>query len=200
VRHLPTETEGASIVADDDEDLAVRAQAGGTAGADAFDALYRRHVTAVYRYQLAWCGDPQAAQDAVAQTFIAALQSVRRFDTTGSFKAWLFGIAHNKALDGRRSRARSARRIAPLNDADLLAERAISLDEHIAHKLDIAQIQRALEALGADRAQALTLRYFAALDTDEIAAAMRKSEANVRQLLSRGLRDLRAALAGGDET
>jgi RNA polymerase sigma factor (sigma-70 family) len=200
VRRLSTETETASIVADDDEDLAARAQAGGTAGADAFDALYRRHVTAVYRYQLAWCGDSQTAQDAVAQTFVAALQSVRRFDTSASFKAWLFGIAHNKALDARRSRARSAKRIAPLDDADLFAEHAMPLDEHVARKLDIAQIKYALALLNADRAQALTLRYFAALDTDEIAAAMRKSEANIRQLLSRGLRELRAALASGDES
>ena len=45
-----------------------------------------------------------------------------------------------------------------------------------------------------DRAEALRLRYFAGLDCDEIAPLMSRSEAAVKMLVHRGLRELREEL------
>jgi DNA-directed RNA polymerase specialized sigma24 family protein len=42
-----------------------------------------------------------------------------------------------------------------------------------------------------DRAEAITLSYFAGLTNSEIGRVMNKSEAAVKMLISRGLQDLR---------
>ncbi len=63
--------------------------------AAAFDALYRRYVTRVYRYCYSRTNNAQVAEDLTAQTFLAALEGIGRFRGDGSVAAWLFGIAAN---------------------------------------------------------------------------------------------------------
>ena len=65
---------------------------------DAFAELYRRHVTRVYRYHIAHTGDAKDAEDLTSQTFMAALEGIRSFRGTGSFAAWVLGIATKKRL------------------------------------------------------------------------------------------------------
>jgi RNA polymerase sigma factor (sigma-70 family) len=63
--------------------------------AAAFDVLYRRYATRVYRYCYARTNSGQVAEDLTAQTFLAALEGIGRFRGDGSVAAWLFGIAAN---------------------------------------------------------------------------------------------------------
>ena len=62
---------------------------------EAFAALYRRYVNAVYRYMLAHVGNVPDAQDLTAQTFLAGLEGINSFAGKGKFAAWLFAIAQN---------------------------------------------------------------------------------------------------------
>ena len=63
---------------------------------EAFAELYRRHLTRVYRYHLAHVGNVKDAEDLTSQTFMAALEGIRSFRGTGSFAAWIMGIASRK--------------------------------------------------------------------------------------------------------
>jgi DNA-directed RNA polymerase specialized sigma24 family protein len=101
-RHAPAIVDEAPSTDISDSHLLLQAQTGGAAAADAFDTLYRRHLAAVYRFHMAWCGDAQQAQDLTAQTFLGALRDIRRCDARAPFTAWLFGIARHKAQDARR--------------------------------------------------------------------------------------------------
>src|SRR5215211_3852801 len=65
---------------------------------DAFAELYRRHLPRVYRYHVAHVGNVRDAEDLTSQTFIAALEGIRSFRGTGSFAAWILGIASKKRL------------------------------------------------------------------------------------------------------
>ena len=76
----------------DEVDLAHEARA----NAEAFGELYRRHVTRVYRYHMAHTGNVKDAEDLTSQTFMAALEGIRSFRGSGSFAAWLLGIAARK--------------------------------------------------------------------------------------------------------
>jgi RNA polymerase sigma-70 factor, ECF subfamily len=71
---------------------------------EAFAELYRRNLTRVYRYHVAHTGNPKDAEDLTSQTFIAALEGIRTFRGTGSFAAWIMGIASRKRLMFLRSR------------------------------------------------------------------------------------------------
>src|SRR5512138_3213204 len=78
----------------DETDLARQA----ISNVDAFAELYRRHMTRVYRYHIAHVGNIKDAEDLTSQTFMAALEGIRSFRGSGSFAAWILGIASKKRL------------------------------------------------------------------------------------------------------
>ncbi len=156
----------------------------------AFDALYRRNVTPVYRFCYARVNDSAAAEDLTSQTFEAALEGLQHYRGRGTFTAWLFGIARRKCADYHR-----ARYAHPLVDATALEDHAdihAADPEEAAFRDQILEcVRRSLAALSPERAEALHLRYWGGLDFDEIAAIMRRGQSAVRMLISRGLNDLR---------
>ena len=98
-----------------DEVLVRRAAAGGR---EEFDELVRRHRARVYALALRICRNPDDAEDALQETFIAAYRALPRFDRRARVSTWLYRIATNKcydvgrppAPDGRHGLAAGARR------------------------------------------------------------------------------------------
>ncbi len=70
---------------------------------DAFEALFREHQCAVYRWIVRIVRDPTAAEDLTVDTFWRAHRSHARFRPDGNFEAWLRRIATNAALDHQRT-------------------------------------------------------------------------------------------------
>lgn len=183
--HRMSATDAAALV-EDDESLARKAR-GDT---DAFAQLYRRHVDRVYRYLLVRLGDQHLAQDATAQTFLAALEGIRAYRGDGAFVAWLLGIARNKAADILRQQP-----TLPLEAATELASPQPSPERVAVARADLEQVTRALRAIAPDRAEALSLRIFGGLSVAETGAMLGKSEAAVKMLVLRAVQDLRERLA-----
>jgi RNA polymerase sigma-70 factor, ECF subfamily len=157
-----------------------------------FTAVYQQHVERIYRYHLARTGSVEDAQDLTAETFRAALESFATYDALqGCAAAWLTGIAHHKLIDHFR-RSRQTLTIAEIEDQP---DRSASPEEISAHHLQMAQVAAALSRLPADRADALSLHFFAGLSLSETALVMRRSDQAVKKLLQRGLADLRRRLA-----
>ena len=73
---------------------------------EAFATLYRQTVHDVSRYVTAIVRDPSLAEDAVAQTYADAWRELPGLREPDRFEAWLFRIAHNRALDMVRHRQR----------------------------------------------------------------------------------------------
>lgn len=160
----------------------------------AFDALYRRHLRAVYRYAYARCGSPADAEDIAAAVFIEALTALPRYEERGTFLAWLFTIARRQVgAHRRRERGRSfdsldalaAGRSSPADPQD--ARLRQQQEEH-------ERLARAMGRLSPDQRDALQLRFYGGLMVVEIGQAMGKGESAVKMLLHRGLRQLRAIL------
>ncbi len=168
----------------DDSQLASRARN----DAEAFAELYRRHVTRVFRYHMVHTGNTSDAEDLTSQTFMAALESVRSYRGAGSFAAWIMGIATRKRALFFRSHRRAE---VPLEAADEIADPALPIDHAAIRRIQVAEICRALRHLSPDRAEAIALHFFAGLDCSEAGRILRKSEAAVKMLISRGLHDLR---------
>jgi len=160
------------------------------ADAEAFDALYRRYVTPVFRFCYARVNGVADAEDLTAQTFLAALESLARFNGRGSFAAWLFSIARYKCADFYR--AHYANRTVPLGDVTEPPDLA-TVDSEAAVYGDavLACVGRVLPTLSPDRAEALHLRFWGGLSMQEIAKVMKRNEAAVKMLVSRAITDLR---------
>ena len=162
---------------------------------EAFATFYRRHRDLVLAYLRRRVSEPELAFDLAAETFAAALVSLRRYESgRGPAAGWLLGIAHNKLLESlRRGRVEAAARrrlrhepIA-VDDADLQAveERAGA---------GALALERLLAELPGEQRDAIRARVLDERGYADIAAELRCSPQVVRQRVSRGLRTLRTRM------
>jgi len=157
------------------------------ANTDAFSELYRRHVTRVYRYHMAHLGNTKDAEDLTSQTFMAALEGIKSFRGSGSFAAWIMGIASKKRL----MHFRGNKFESSLDEALHYPSLSLPTDKAALQRLRLESVARALRQISPERAEAITLSYFGGLSNAEVSRVLNKSEAAVKMLISRGLQDLR---------
>jgi RNA polymerase sigma-70 factor (ECF subfamily) len=84
-----------------DAELAARAQAGDR---EAYGALVMRYAAQARRVARAILGNPEDADDAAQDGFLAALRHIGRYDPDRPFGPWLVRIVANAAADRRRRR------------------------------------------------------------------------------------------------
>jgi RNA polymerase sigma factor (sigma-70 family) len=162
---------------------------------EAFGSFFRRHRGSVLAYLAGRTPSREVAADLTAETFAAALAAVRDESRAlpGEPFAWLLTIARNKLIDSlRRGQVEQSAR-------DQLGLSPLAIDDHDLERIDelIGQTDLAstiAAQLPAKQLEALSARVIDGRDYDEIAAALRCSQAVVRKRVSRALRTLRAAL------
>jgi RNA polymerase sigma factor (sigma-70 family) len=145
-----------------------------------FQRLLDDHGEHVFRYLVAVAG-PQDADDCWQETFISALQAYGRVRTGSNLRGWLFTIAHNKAMDSHRARAR---RPVPVG-ADLPEEPAPSWEAHV------PELWAQVEGLPARQREAVLRRYVTDLPYADIGAAMDCSPEAARRSVFEGIKKLR---------
>lgn len=153
----------------------------------AFNTLYARYIVRVYRYVYARVGHKQDAEDITAQTFLTAYTHLDHFRHEGSFAAWLFSIARRRTIDCLRA-------YKPDLSWETTAEpisREPPPEDMIDHHLEVERLVNRLRSLTDDQSEVIRLRIFAGLSILETAQAMRRSEAAIKMLLHRALRQLR---------
>lgn len=170
------------------EDQTIAMAAGGDQ--TAFDTLYRRYITRVYRYAVTRARDAADADDLTSQTFLAALIDIGDYRGTAPFAAWLFGIAHHTAGTYYR-RAKSS---MPLDEVENMPHPTPPLDTLAHQHLQLRRIITAMNDLTPERAEALRLRIFGELSSAEVAHLMRRSVPAVKMLIHRAIADLRRQL------
>jgi len=167
--------------------LIERARSGDTR---AFEDLARREERALYRHALRIVGTTSDAEDIVQDALFSAWRSIASFQGL-SFRAWLFRIATNRALDQLRSRKR--RPELPLDPPD---DDEVSWAEPVAPGPDLTQIagdrealaavESALEALPAEQRTALLLRDVEGFAYEEIAVITSVEIGTVKSRIHRG--------------
>jgi RNA polymerase sigma factor (sigma-70 family) len=143
-----------------------------------FQRTLEEHSEEIWRYLRGMVG-AQAAEDCFQETFLAALRAYPRLRPDSNVRAWLFTIAHRKALD-------HARRV-----------REASLGEHDAadeSERPNREIWSAVATLPPRQRAAVLLRYGGDLAHREIAATIGCSEEAARRSLHEGLKRLRETI------
>lgn len=83
---------------------------------DAIEALYRRHAPRVCAIVRRLAGDDALAEDWAQEAWVQAIRALPGFRGEAQFGTWLYRIAVNRALMGRRSLQRSRPRELPLSE------------------------------------------------------------------------------------
>jgi len=180
--------------ADDERERIDRARAGDL---DAQAWLFDEHYARVYGYLRSRLREPADAEDLAMEVFMRMLDALPRYSYRGvPFISWLMRIAANLAKDYYRERGPAARTVslADYLEVDAGADPA----ERVELQLSIAEISGAMEHLTELERDVIRLRYAAELSIAETAAALDKSENNIKQLTHKALVKLRKALGSGN--
>lgn len=174
--------------------------------ASAFDGLFARHRRPLFTYFLHHTGNATTAEDLFQEAFLRLIRGCAGYRPTGSFRSWLFTIAHNVMTDDRR---RSALR-APANEGR--EEDRVSRDRHEAEAVEIGatrddpllrtgardlreHIEAALLRLPEPQREVFLLRERAGLDLRSIAQATGANLATVKSRMRYALAGLRRLLS-----
>ena len=86
-----------------DEQLKLRCQSGDY---EAFEQLYHRHKSPLYRFVLRQCTDKELSKDIVQDVWLSIHKACGGYIPTAKFTSWLYRIAHNRIIDFYRQRSK----------------------------------------------------------------------------------------------
>ena len=146
-----------------------------------FQSLLDTHGRTVHRFLVASVG-PVDADDCYQETWLSALRAYPDLRSGANLRAWLMTIAHRKAIDHVRARARR-----PVPDAD--AGLTVPSADPVPSGLD--PVWDGVARLPEKQRTAVALRYLGDLSHAEIGTTMGTSEAAARRNVHEGLKRLR---------
>jgi RNA polymerase sigma-70 factor (ECF subfamily) len=195
------------------DELIVRA-AGADGDRSALEALLVHFHDPLLRFIARLVGRDNAhiaADDVLQDTMVAAFRAIGNLRPCGgvAFFTWLKIIARSQFLNqiqaqGALKRGGSGggqtgpRRLAT-SILDLIAVRDPSVSQMLRRKEAVEAMQRAIAQLHARKRQALELRYGQQLSIQAVAAHTGKTEAAVKMLINRAIKELRQSMASVGE-
>jgi RNA polymerase sigma factor (sigma-70 family) len=179
-----------------DEDLLRRV---GTGDDGAFRELFARYAAAAHAMAFRLVRQGQVAEEIVQEAFLAVWRNPDRYDRTrGSFRSWLMGTVHHRAVDAVRREQAQRRR----------AEQAAAVgggvvedpSDEVVSAIDLPderrRVRRALADLPAEQRDVIQRMYFDGLSQSQIAERTGLPLGTVKSRTLLGMRRLRAHLGG----
>lgn len=156
----------------------------------AFEALYRKWLSPVYRYFYFRLGSIRDAEDLTAQVFLKAYQDLPRYRSRGAFSAWLFTIAHARLVDHYRRNGRRAAHEIPIEKLEIPAGTADPGTQAEQHS-QIDALFGLLKGLSEKEQDLLRLRFMAELSYKEIGQVLHCKADTARKTTARLLQRLK---------
>ena len=163
----------------------------------AFRILYYRYRAPLMRFSRHLAGSASDAEEVFQETWIAVVNTRAGYSVRSRFNTWLFAIAHRRAADRHRKRARHP--VQPWTEA-------VQVQAETAHRTEqppdaaIAEarqraLQAAIAALPFEQREVFLLRAETGLGVREIARLTRAPQETTKSRLRYALRELRKAMA-----
>jgi RNA polymerase sigma factor (sigma-70 family) len=150
-----------------------------------FEDVVAAHGATVLRVCRAVVG-PVDAEDAWSETFLSALRAYPDLPADANVEAWLVTIAHRKAIDMTRARARRAVPVDELPERPSRYGRPEDFDR---------DLWAALRALPGKQRAAVVYRYLGGLPYKALAAITGGTADTARRAAADGIKSLRATYA-----
>ena len=173
------------------------------AGGDwqAFAELIRMYEQPVFRLVYQLTRSHEDTEDIAQDAFIKAFEAIEQYDRRWPFRAWLFAIARNTAINWLKKRNRTVSLQQSASDEDDAVDRTdrVMDNQPGADRLEDSRrfqqaLRAALDELPQQQAAAFQLRHMEDMSMKEIALALNISESNAKVSLHRARNALRVAL------
>ena len=171
------------------------------AGARRFDEqalaeIYDLYSTKLFRYAWRNLGDPDVAEDCVAETFSRFLNALKHGRGPKQYlQAYLFRTAHNWISDYYRRQPPPPLSLNP----EIHADRELDPSKVVMQDLELQRVRSALRLLTPEQRQVIILKYLEGWDHVAIAETMGKTVGSVKALQHRAINSLRRIFAGEEE-
>ena len=144
---------------------------------NAFEQLYDRHETGVWRFVFRSVQNNAVTDDLVQELWFAVTRSAASYEPTAKFKTWLFTMARNRVIDHVRTRKNHASIDAENEDgesmfSDLAAESRLGPMRQVSSREQAKALLDAIEQLPEDQREAFLLQAEGDMSVEEIAAAI----------------------------
>lgn len=156
---------------------------------DAWNLLYERHISTLWRYVAArmGSGNVHSAEDVLSEVMLTLARKPPDIDKNqGSLASWLLGVARNKVADHFRKKQMRQNLAASWSEH----HNSRSLD---AVKKDDSSVEGALNQLSNDETVVLLWKYAESISVREIATRLGKTEKAVESMLFRARNSFKAA-------
>ena len=158
---------------------------------DAFAALYRNYVQAIYRYCFFRVQDNDHAEDLTADVFLKAVDGLPRYNERGlPFGAWLFRIAHDRVIDFYRKTGR--RPFTELTEDFVGEDPSPDLSIEIAESHD--RLYEAISHLTDEQQAVIQFRFMENWSLEDTGRMMNRSANAIKALQHRALQSLQRYL------
>jgi RNA polymerase sigma-70 factor (ECF subfamily) len=154
---------------------------------DVVAAIYRDHGTALKRFVLSACRDPQLAEDVVQETVLRVWQQAP--EITGSLRSYLFRTARNIMIDNYRKAQRR-----PLEAAAHDAAEFVDPTERVDELLNRVLIEEALLRLSSEHRDVLVALHYRRYTVQEASQQLNIPSGTVKSRAFYAVRALRTIL------
>ncbi|HUQ73374.1 MAG TPA: sigma-70 family RNA polymerase sigma factor [Burkholderiales bacterium] len=171
-----------------DEELMV-AYRGGNAGA--FESLYARHRTRLFRFVLRSIKARSIAEELYQEIWIRVIEARATYTPKARFSTWLYTIAHHHLVDHWRKRGLTLVAL----DGEEIASGSPDPADHAQARQALSRFAGALEALPPLQREAFLLHEEGGLSIAEIATATQSNEETAKSRLRYAMAKLKAAVS-----
>jgi len=157
----------------------------------AFEVLYDRYCTRVYRVARSVCRDDGRAQEALQETFVSLWRTRASYEERGNLAPWVLAVARHRAIDiARRNQPHAAMR-ARDSSLDTVAGLDCVADT-VANSADSNELLSCLASLPEMQREAITLAFYGELTHVEIAGLLDLPIGTVKGRIRLGMAKMRA--------
>lgn len=130
----------------------------------ATENLFRRYHDRIFSYLIRIIGERSLAEDATQEAFIRGFRALKHYQEQGSFKSWIFQIAHREGLRMLKKERQGQHGILALHGEngefhkDEIADSSPLPTELLMHQEQLQRLEKALDQLNDREKQVVLLR------------------------------------------
>lgn len=156
----------------------------------AWNQLVKRYESAVFNYGVRMTGNKDDALDLMQEVFISVFRNLANFRGEGSFRAWLFRIAHYRCIEFYRRK----RPTQGLDEVPELEDLGLSPEFTLTTNRENQDLIRAMQSLPVNQRAVIELKFFGHFTFAEIATQLGVSTNTAKSRMYSALEKMKMSL------